>query len=213
MRPHLFIRRYLAAGLLVWLPIWATVLVIHFLVGIFDGALNYLPEHYRPDTLLGFHVPGLGVLITILLLFFTGMLVTNFLGRRLVRFWESILHQIPLVRSIHKSVKQVLETIMSTGADSFNKVLLIQYPREGLWSIAFQTATGNEITDKSAGDELVTVFVPTTPNPTSGYLILVPRKDAREIDMSVEQALKMVISLGVMQPNGESPTSISSENT
>ena len=162
--------------------------------------MQFLPEAYQPDTLLGMHIPGLGIVISLFIVVITGVGVTNYFGHRLVGFGESILDRIPLVRSIYKAVKQVLTTIFSSGSQSFRKVLLVEYPRKGLWSIAFQTGTSNEEVKQKSGQDLVTVFIPTTPNPTSGFLILVPLADAIELEMPVDVALKMVISLGVVQP-------------
>lgn len=204
------LRRYLIAGLLVWVPIMVTLLVIRFIIGILDSTMNLLPEAYQPDTLLGVHIPGLGILISLIIVFITGIAVTNYFGHRIVGFGESILDRIPLVRSIYKAVKQVLTTIFSSGSKSFRKVLLVEYPRKGLWSIAFQTGTSNDEVKQKSGQDLITVFIPTTPNPTSGFLILVPLADAIELEMSVDEALKMVISLGVVQPEkiGEQLTAV-----
>jgi uncharacterized membrane protein len=195
------IRRYFISGLLVWLPIWVTILVIKFLVDILSNTLLLLPHQYQPDTLIGFHVPGIGVIITLLVIFLTGVIVANFIGRRLVMWGDAIIARIPLVRTIYISVKQVLQTLFTPGGQSFRKVLLVEYPRKGMWSLAFQTGDGaSEITKSLQGEAMVSVFIPTTPNPTSGFLMIVPRKDVIELNMSVDQALKFVISLGVMQP-------------
>jgi len=194
------IKRYLIAGILVWAPIWITLLFVKFFVNIFDDFITLLPKTYQPDTLLGFHVPGLGVIFTILLVFITGILVTNFIGKRIVAFGEAILDKIPLVRSIYSGVKKVLQTILTSGDMSFRKVLLVEYPRKGLWSIAFQTGNGFNKVEEQTGEAMVTIFIPTTPNPTSGYLIIVPRNDTIELDISIDEALKMVISLGVILP-------------
>lgn len=194
------IRRYLIAGLLLWLPIWITLLVVRFVVNLLDVSLSLLPKAYQPDVLLGMHIPGVGVLVSLLIILLTGVLITNFLGRRLVQFGESIVAKIPLVRSIYMAVKQVLETLFSNSGQSFRKVYLIEYPRRGAWSIAFQTGECAEEIEDIVQPDMLTLFVPTTPNPTSGYLILVPRKEAYELKMSVEQALRLVISLGVVQP-------------
>lgn len=196
-----FIRRYLIAGLLVWLPIWVTLLVIKFVIDILDGTMSLLPHAYQPEQLLGFAVPGLGVVISILVVFFTGMLVANFLGRKLVAFGEGIVARIPLVRSIHSAVKQVAVTLFSKDGQSFRKVYLVEYPRKGLWSVAFQAGTCADEITKQVGEEMITIFIPTTPNPTSGFLMLIPKKEAVELKMSVDQALKFIISLGVVQPN------------
>jgi len=199
------IRKYLISGLLVWLPIWVTLLILNFLIELMDKVFNLLPSKYQPDNLLGFHIPGLGLLFTLLVLFFTGMFVTNFLGVKLVNLWDRIVGRIPVVRSIYKGVKKVLETVISPQGQAFRKVLLVEYPRKGLWSIAFQTGQGNEEINDKTGSDMVTIFIPTTPNPTSGFLMMVPKKQVYELEMSVEEALKFVISLGVVQPGQVQP--------
>jgi uncharacterized membrane protein len=196
------IRRYFLSGLLFWLPIWATFLVIKFLVDILNNTISLLPHRYQPDVLLGFHIPGIGVIITLAVILLTGLLVANFIGKRLVNIWEALVGRIPLVRGVYTGVKQVLDTLFAPGGQSFRKVLLVEYPREGLWSIAFQTGDGTQEIEKSVGEgAMVSLFIPTTPNPTSGFLMMVPREKILELEMSVEDALKFVISLGVVQPN------------
>jgi uncharacterized membrane protein len=195
------IRRYLLSGLLVWVPIWVTVLVIQFFVHLLDSIMNLLPQQYRPDYLVGFHIPGLGVVIIVLVIFITGIVAANFLGKRVVNIWDALINRIPIVRSIYNAVKQIMNTLISSDGHSFRKVLLVEYPRKGLWSIAFQTGKGcEEIKAELGGDELVTLFIPTTPNPTSGFLMMAKRSEVIEMDMPVKQALKFVISLGVVQP-------------
>ncbi len=194
------IRRYLIAGLLIWVPIWVTLLVIRFMVDLLDKTLKLLPLSYQPDTILGVHIPGFGILFSILVVFLTGLLATNFVGHRLVALGESIVARIPLVRAIYNGVKQVLHTIFSSKTQAFRRVLLVEYPRKGLWSIAFQTGQASEKITSKTQQAMVTIFIPTTPNPTSGFLMLVPQDDTIELDMSVDEALKMVISLGVVQP-------------
>ena len=191
-------RRYIIAGVLVWVPLWVTFLVLKFLIDSFDKILSLLPKAYQPDGLLGFHMPGLGLLFSLAFLFVTGMLVTHFLGHRLVTLWESVVERIPLVRTIYKAVKQVVSSLLSSSEDSFRNVLMVEYPRKGLWSIAFQTSSGFDGGGVADGEKLLTVFIPTTPNPTSGFLLLVPEKDTVKLDIGVDQALKMVISLGVV---------------
>jgi uncharacterized membrane protein len=199
-----FLRRYFISGLLVWVPIWVTILAFKFLVDLLDGTLSLLPRQYRPDVLLGFHIPGMGVIITVLVIFFTGLVVANFLGKRLVAFGDSLIGRIPLVRTVYMSVKQVLQTLFTPGGRSFRKVLLVEYPLAGTWTIAFQTGDpGAELEQAAGGEALVSVYVPTTPNPTSGFLLMVPKRKVVELNMSVDQALKFVISLGVMQPVGK----------
>lgn len=194
------LRRYLIAGLLIWLPLGVTVLVIKLLVDVMDGTLLLLPERYHPDALLGFHLPGLGVVLSITVVLVTGMVVANLFGRRLVEIWEGILARIPLVRSIYAGVKQVAETLFSSNGQSFRKVLLIEYPRRGLWTLAFQTGNGVGEAQTRTGEDVVNVYVPTTPNPTSGFFLMVPRRDVVELDMSVDEGLKMIISMGVVVP-------------
>ncbi len=196
------LRRYLIAGLLIWLPLGVTVLVVRLLVGTMDQTLLLLPERFRPDALLGFHIPGLGLLLAVLVVLTTGILVANLFGRRLVALWERLLARIPLVRSIYMAVKQLAETMFSGGGQSFRKVLLIEYPRKGLWTLAFQTGTGVGEAQRKTGRDVVNVYVPTTPNPTSGFFLMVPREDVVELDMSVDDGLKMIISMGVVVPNG-----------
>ena len=200
MIPLSTVRRYLIAGLLVWLPLSVTLLVIKLLVDLMDNTLLLIPEAYRPDTLLGFHLPGLGVVLSIAILFVTGIVAANFFGRRLVDVWEKLLARIPLVRSIYSGTKQVSETLFAPGGQSFRKVLLIEYPRRGLWAVAFQTGvTAGEAQAKTA-DEVINVYMPTTPNPTSGFFLMVPKRDVIELDMSVDEGLKMIISMGVFVP-------------
>jgi len=194
------IRRYLISGLLFWVPVWITLLVLKFLVDLMDGIFRLLPYALQPDHLLGFHIPGLGIIFTLIILFFTGMVVANFLGKRLVGFWNSIIGRIPLVRTIYLGVQKILNAVFHSKGKAFRKVLLVEYPRKGLWSIAFQTGCAcSEICDRE-GVDMISIFIPTTPNPTSGFLMMVPKKDVCELDMTIDEALKFVISLGVMQP-------------
>lgn len=193
-------RKYVIAGLLVWLPLLVTVFVVNFLVNTFDQVLLWLPPQYRPDTLLGFHVPGLGLLMSVLVILMTGIIAANYFGERLVHLWERMLGRIPLVRSVYSAVKQVTEAFVGSE-QSFQKAFLLEYPRRGAWTIAFQTSTRRgEAQHKTGMAEVVNVFVPTTPNPTSGFFLMVPAADLVPLDMSVEQALKMVISGGVVVP-------------
>ena len=192
------LKRYLIAGILVWLPLGVTLLVVQFFVDLMDKILLLLPPDYRPDQLLGFSIPGFGVVISISIIVITGMIAANFFGRRLVNFWEAVLGKIPLVRSVYSAVKQITETIFSSSGQSFRKVLLIEYPRKGLWTLAFQTGTDIGEAQRRTGEDVVNVYVPTTPNPTSGFFIMVPKKDAVELDMSVDDGLKMIISMGVV---------------
>ena len=193
-------KKYLIAGLLVWMPLGITFLVIRAIVGFLDKILLWLPQAYQPDNLLGFHIPGLGVVLAILLVLTTGMIVANFLGKRIVNGWESLLARIPIVRSLYAGIKQIMEAVLATDAKSFSKVLLLEYPRKGVWSFAFMTSDSlGEVQEKIAV-KVISVFIPTTPNPTSGFVLMVPADDVIELDMSVEDGLKMIISMGVVVP-------------
>lgn len=194
------LRRYLVAGVLVWAPLAVTFLLLRFAVNVMDKTLAIIPRQYRPDELLGFHIPGLGVILTFIVLFVTGMLAANFVGRYVVGGWESLMDRIPVVRSIYSAAKNFAEVVFSDSSDSFKKVLLIEYPRKGLYSIAFQTSSALGEVQGRTGEDVVCCFVPTTPNPTSGIVVMIPRKDITELDMDVDEALKMVISLGVVVP-------------
>jgi len=194
-------RRYIVAGLLVWVPLGVTVLVVKFLIDLMDQLLLLIPYDYRPEVLLGFNIPGLGVLLALVIVIVTGVVVANLFGRQLVRVWEDFLARIPLVRSIYSSVKQVTETIFSSNGNSFRQVVLIEYPRKGIWTLAFLTGEGIKGFEDKTGESLINVFVPTTPNPTSGFFLMIRREDAIELDISVDSALKMIISTGVVVPD------------
>lgn len=193
-------RKYLIAGLLVWMPLGITFLVVSAIVGFLDKILLLLPHQYQPDNLLGFHIPGLGVVLAIILVLATGMIVANLLGKRIIAAWESLLARIPIVRSVYAGVKQILEAVLATDAKSFSKVILIEYPRKGLWGLAFMTSDNLGEVQAKVGADLVSVFVPTTPNPTSGFVIMLAKEDVIELDMSVEDGLKLIISMGVVVP-------------
>lgn len=193
-------RRYLIAGLLIWLPLGVTVMVIKLLVDMMDQTLLVLPAAYHPDVLLGFHIPGLGVLLSVTVVLLTGVVAANFFGRRLVALWEKALARIPLVRPIYSAVKQLTETVFTSGGQSFRKVLLIEYPRKGIWTLAFQTGTAVGEAQSKTGEEVINVYVPTTPNPTSGFFLMVLRREVVELDMSVDDGLKMIISMGAVVP-------------
>lgn len=193
-------RRYLVAGLLVWVPVGVTILIIKFLVDLMDQTLLLLPASVQPANLLGFRIPGLGIVLTLVVVFVTGMVVTNLFGRQLMRIGELVLARIPVVRSIYSSVKQLTETLFSNSGQSFRKVVLVPYPHPGSWTMGFLTGVGSgEVRDR-LGREVMNVFVPTTPNPTSGFFLIVPREDVVELDMSVDDGLKMLLSVGVVQP-------------
>jgi len=193
-------KKYFVTGLLIWIPIVITIWVLKLIVDALDQTLLLLPPQLRTEHWLGVHVPGLGVLLTFAILFLTGVFAANFIGSRLVELWHELLHRIPFISSIYSSVKQVSDTLFSTSGQAFRKTLLVQWPREGMWTIGFLTgAPGGDVVKHLDGDH-VSVYVPTTPNPTSGYFVVVPRKDVVELDMSVDQALKYIISMGVVAP-------------
>lgn len=192
-------KKFLIAGCLVWLPIIATIWIINFLVGIFNSLASVLPHAYQPNTILGYHIPGLNVVVAIIVVLVTGALVTNILGDRLIKWTDNLLKKIPFVGSIYSTIKQVLQTIITSDGKSFRKVLLVQYPHAEMWSIAFQTAEANQTINKAINEELLCVFIPTTPNPTSGFLLLVPKAKCIELDMSVDEAFKLVVSLGTIK--------------
>lgn len=194
------LRRYIVAGLLFWVPVGVTLFVLNLFVGIMDRTLVLLPPAYRPEHLLGFRIPGLGIVLTVVVLVVTGILVANLVGRRLVTFYEGILHRIPLVRTVYSASKNFAEVLFTDTNQAFKKVLLIEYPRKGVHSLCFQTATELMEIQARTSEELICVFVPTTPNPTSGFILMVPRADVIELDMDVESALKMIVSLGVVVP-------------
>ncbi len=198
MMKHL--RRYLVAGLLVWIPLGVTVFILRVLIGLMDRTLLLIPAQYRPEEWLGFTVPGLGLILTLLVLLVTGLLAANIVGRSMVGLWESLLDRIPVVRSVYSAAKNFAEIVFSDSGQSFKKVLLIEYPRKGVYSLAFQTATNLGEVQGRTGEEMICTFVPTTPNPTSGYIIIVPKRDIIELDMEIDEALKMIISLGVVVP-------------
>jgi len=193
-------RRYLIAGLLVWIPIGFTLFILKLIVGIMDQTLLLLPSAYRPENLLGMTIPGLGIVLSIIVLLLTGMLVANIIGKQLVSWSERLLNRIPLVRSIYSASKNFTEVLFTNTSQAFKQVLLIEYPRKGIYSLCFQTSTElAEIQAKTSAD-IICVFVPTTPNPTSGFIMMVPAGDTIELDMDVESALKMIVSLGVVVP-------------
>ena len=195
------LRKYIIAGLLVWLPLAATVIIIKLVIDLLDRTILLLPEQYRPETLLGFSIPGMGVVLSIGILIITGMLAANLIGRRAVEMWEFILHRIPLVRSIYKSVKQIATTVLSADSKSFRKVVLIEYPRKDTWSMGFLTNDLINIESGRLDADIAAVFVPTTPNPTSGYIIMIPKADIIELDVTVEDGFKFIISMGVIAPD------------
>ena len=198
-------KRYLMAGLLVWVPLGITIWVLHSLVTTLDQTLLLVPENLRPEALIGFHIPGLGVVLSFAILLVTGVFAANFFGQRMILLWEGVLGRIPFVKSIYSSVKQVSDTVLSDQGTAFRKALLVEFPRSDCWTIAFLTgAPADAVADHLRGD-FISVYVPTTPNPTGGYFVMLPKESVRELDMSVDDALKYIISMGVVAPRRRGP--------
>lgn len=194
------LRRVLVAGVLVWVPLGITVILLRFLIGLADQTLELIPPPYRPEALLGRPIPGLGVVLSLVLLFLTGLVAANVVGKRVIGLWEALLRRIPVVKTIYTAAKGFLEMVLSGQSGSFSRVLLIEYPRKGIYCIAFQTSsTVGQLAEHTP--DSVCVFVPTTPNPTSGFLVVAPEKDLIELNMSVEDAIKLVVSVGVVVPD------------
>jgi len=193
-------KKYLITGLLIWIPLVITIWVLTLIVETLDRTLLLLPQNFREGSWLLTHVPGMGVVMTLVIVFVTGVLAANFIGERLVRLWNAILHRIPFVSTIYSSVKQVSDTLFSSSGEAFRKAVLVQWPHEGMWTIAFVTGSAGGDVANHLREDYLSVYVPTTPNPTGGYFVLVARKDLIELDMSVDQALKYVISMGVVAP-------------
>ncbi|MEO7955034.1 MAG: DUF502 domain-containing protein [Polaromonas sp.] len=194
------VRRWLLAGLLVLVPLAITLGVLNWIVGTLDQTLLILPAAWHPDKLLGFHIPGFGVLLTLAIVLLMGAIASNFLGRKLGHWGNLLLHRIPIVRSIYSSVKQVSDTLFSENGNAFRQALLVQWPREGVWTIGFLTGVpGGDVVNHLPGDYL-SVYVPTTPNPTGGYFVMLPKTECIELKMSVDEALTYVISMGVVVP-------------
>jgi uncharacterized membrane protein len=194
------LRRYLVAGLLVWLPLGVTIFLFRILLGLMDKSLVLIPRQYHPEVVLGVGIPGLGVILTILVLLLTGMLTANIVGRKFHGGVESLLHRIPIARSIYSAAKNFTEIVFSESGKAFKKVLLVEYPRKGIYTLTFQTASNLGEVQGRTGEDVVCCFVPTTPNPTSGFIIVVPKSDVIELDMTIDEAARMVMSLGVVVP-------------
>ena len=193
-------KKYFITGLLIWIPLVITIWVLKVIFDALDQSLLLLPVSFQTENWLGVHVPGVGALLTLVIVFVTGVFATNFFGARLVLLWHAILHRIPVVNSIYSSVKQISDTLFSSTGQAFRKALLVQWPHRDMWTIAFLTGTpGGDVVNYLPPD-CVSVYVPTTPNPTGGYFIIVKRADVIELDMSVDQALKYIISMGVVPP-------------
>ncbi|WP_107687491.1 DUF502 domain-containing protein [Neisseria wadsworthii] len=198
------LKKYLITGILVWLPIVVTVWVITYIVGASDRLLNLLPSYWRPEQYIGFKIPGLGVIVAIVVLFITGVFGANVLGRKILEAWDSLLGRIPVVKSIYSSVKKVSESLFSDNGRSFKTPVLVPFPQPDIWTIAFVSGSIPPSVERGLsenGEEYISVYVPTTPNPTGGYYIMVRKSDVRELNMSVDEALKYVISLGMVMPD------------
>ena len=192
-----FFKRYLITGLLIWVPLVITLWVLNLLVSTMDHSLLLLPQALRTESWLGMHIPGLGVILTVVVVFLTGVLAANFIGQKLVVFWERVLLNIPVVNSIYKAVKQVSDTLFSGSGHAFRKVLLVRYPHPEAWSLAFQTNVPGSLVSRFS-EEHVAVFIPTTPSPVNGFYFYVKRTEVIELDMSIDEALKYIISMGVV---------------
>ncbi|HRP25320.1 DUF502 domain-containing protein [Thauera sp.] len=200
-------KKYFITGLLIWIPLAITFMVLAWIVNSLDAILLWLPNGFQPRDYIGIDIPGVGVVASLLIVFFTGLVAANVLGQKLVQLWEALLARIPVVKSIYYSVKQVSDTLFSSSGQAFRKALLVQYPRQGSWTIAFLTGQpGGDAANHLPGD-YVSVYVPTTPNPTSGFFLMMPRADVVELDMSVDEALKYIISMGVVAPPLRRPPS------
>ena len=194
------LKTWFLTGLLVLMPLAVTLWVLSLIIGTMDQSLALLPEAWQPVRLFGLSIPGLGAILTLIFILLVGMLAHNFIGQRLVLWWEVLLRHIPVVGPIYSSVKQVSDTLLSSSGNAFRKALLVQYPRQGSWTIAFLTGRpGGDVQNHLQGD-YVSVYVPTTPNPTSGFFLMMPRADTIELDMSVDTALKYIVSMGVVSP-------------
>ena len=193
-------RKYLIAGLLVWIPVVITGWVLKLLIDLMDNSLLLLPAHLQTKAWLGMHVPGLGVILTLAIVLFTGVIAANFFGKKLLHWWDHILHRIPIVRSIYSGVKQISDILFSSDGKAFRKVVLVRYPHQDSWTVALLTGEPeHEVTDH-LGLEYYAVFVPTTPNITAGFFLLVKKSEVRPLNMSVDDALKYIISMGVAEP-------------
>ena len=194
------LRNYFISGLLFWIPLALTVIVIKFFLELIN---NLVPQKYLPEAIFNLDttIPGSGIILVLIVILITGVLVTNILGRKLVALWERLLNKIPGFRNVYNVLKKVSDTVFNTSTESFRKAFLIQYPSKGIWVIAFQSGDYKGEAESIIGEEIMNLFVPTTPNPTSGFFVMMAKKDAFELHMSVEEAFKLVISAGVVTPN------------
>ncbi|MEW6188159.1 MAG: DUF502 domain-containing protein [Thermodesulfobacteriota bacterium] len=205
MKFKTWVKNYLLTGLIVVVPITLTVYIIQALIGIMDRFLAFLPAAYHPDTFLGFHLPGLGLVLVIILVFLVGLLTRNYFGNRVVLFWDRLVGRIPVVRSIYQAVKQLTEAVFGNKGNSFQKVVMVEFPRPGLYSVGFLAGPAGGELEKQAGRKVMSVFIPCTPNPTTGYYVVVPENDLILLNMSVEEAFKLIISGGLIAPPSSTP--------
>jgi uncharacterized membrane protein len=204
------VRKWLLAGLLVIVPVAVTVWVVEWIISTLDQTLLILPNSWHPDKWLGFHLPGLGAILAIGILLLVGAVASNFFGKKLVAWWDALLNRIPVVRSIYSGVKQVSDTLFAENGNAFRKAMLVQWPREGVWTIAFMTGVpGGDVVNHLAGD-YISLYVPTTPNPTGGYFVMLKKSECIELKMSVDEALKYIVSMGVVVPGGPSNLTLNS---
>jgi uncharacterized membrane protein len=204
-------RKYFITGLLILVPLAITAWVLNLVISTMDQSLLFVPERWQPRTLIGFDIPGLGTLLTIVIVFLTGLLTNNLVGNYVVRLWEKLLTRIPVVSSLYSSVKQVSDTLFSSSGNAFRKAVLIPYPHQNSWTIAFLTGTpGGDVKNHLVG-EFVSVYIPTTPNPTSGFFLMMAKKDVVELDMTVDAALKYIVSMGVVAPEDAPKTIVLDE--
>ena len=207
------LRKWLLTGLLVIVPGVITVWVLNWIIGTLDQTLLILPQHWQPDEVLGYHIPGFGVVLTLAILLIVGGIASNFIGRKLVGWGDALVRRIPVVRSIYSSVKQVSDTVFSDSGNAFRTAVLVQWPREGVWTVAFVTGSPSGEVAAYLRDEYLSVFVPTTPNPTGGYFVMLKRTDCIELKMSVDEALKYIVSMGVVVPGGPATLTAKSSNS
>lgn len=193
-------KKYFITGLLTWIPLAITLMVLAWIVNTLDQILLLVPAVLHPRNLFGFNIPGVGVILTLLIVLMTGLVTRNYVGEKLMFWWESLLGRIPVVKSIYSSVKQVSDTLFSSSGQAFRKALLVQYPREGMWTIALLTGKPGGDCANHLGDDYLSVYVPTTPNPTSGFFLMVKKSEVVELDMSVDDAMKYIVSMGVVAP-------------
>lgn len=193
-----FLRNYFFSGLLFWFPLGITFLIINFFVQLMD---KLIPKSYSPEVLFGFNIPGFGFVIVFVIILITGLFLTNFLGKYFLSLWNNFLTKIPIISTIYSTIKKLSDTVFKTDNDNFKKVVLIEYPKKNLWTFAFQTADYRSKIEKTIGEEVVNIYVPTTPNPTSGFFLMLPKSQIKEVDISVDEALKTIISMGIIKPD------------